>query len=439
MKDYGLPTSAALHVLIIAAAIFAMPSAAPFAPAVESMPVEIITPVEYQQIAQGEEQAKPNPTPKLKVEKVAPQKVAKPVEAPKVAPDAVTPEPPKRSVPDQQVAAAEPADPVEPPPPPPKPPESKPQAAKPAPTPPAPPPAPASEPVKQAETPPKVEPTPIPQQDQQKLDDLALKAAQDPVDEPKVEQPKVKPVKVEPVKPPTPPKPEVAKVEPKPVEKPAQPAPDKSDPKAIEKLLAGLKTDQKAPAKPTDVADAGDGDTPAKPAAKPAKAFDLASLQKTLAKHPSTVPAKVPDGGADSPDALPSKEPPARSQKTGDKPSETSSLGKPNASAPKLSMAEIAALTSIMNDHLTTCGWPLIPGAGSAPLTVVVEVNMNADGSLEGAPKLVQAPDGPGGQAAVGVAMRTLRRCVTSANPVKFPQSKYASWKNLRLELTPKS
>ena len=165
----------------------------------------------------------------------------------------------------------------------------------------------------------------------------------------------------------------------------------------------------------------------------------MASVQKTLAKHPSTVPARVDNEGADAPDALPSKEPAARANKTGDKPSETASLGKPEASAPKLSIADNKALAGIMNDHLTACGWPLIPGADSTPLTVIVDVSMNADGSLNGVPKLVQAPDGPSGQAAVGVAMRTLRRCVTSANPVKFPQSKYASWKNLRLELTPKS
>ena len=80
MKDYGLPLSAALHVLIIAGAIFAMPAAAPFEAAVESMPVEIITSEQFQEIAKGEETAKPDPTPKTKAEKVAPRKPVKTVE-----------------------------------------------------------------------------------------------------------------------------------------------------------------------------------------------------------------------------------------------------------------------------------------------------------------------------------------------------------------------
>src|SRR3954462_5401131 len=111
MKDYGLPVSAATHVLILAAALFVLPGPEPLAPAVESLPVEIMTPAEFDALTKGEKTAKPQPKPQTRADKVAEATPVQesPAEAIKREAVPLPPTRPPTPEPPQEQAKAEPA------------------------------------------------------------------------------------------------------------------------------------------------------------------------------------------------------------------------------------------------------------------------------------------------------------------------------------------
>jgi colicin import membrane protein len=198
MRDYGLPVSIALHVLVLGGALIALPSAEPFAPAEESLPIEIITPEEYSAITKGEKTAKPADKPEIKVDEVAEAKLEDdPAE--EVKRESVTaPPPPQPKAPDPVVEPPKPAAAPEPAPEPPKPEPVK------TPTPPSPPPPRPQ--IAEAEAKPAPKET-------QKLDELALKALEEE-EKPTPEKPKAEPPKPDKRKAETPPEPQKAESKP---------------------------------------------------------------------------------------------------------------------------------------------------------------------------------------------------------------------------------
>lgn len=459
MKDYGLPFSAALHALLITGAIFAMPAAAPFAPAVESLPVEIITPEQFDAIAKGEETAERREEAQTKVEKVAPEKAAKTADAPKVAEEATTPtppSPPKRAIPDPVQADADPEPTPEPParPTPPKqvakvtPPAEKSPPPPPEKSPPPPPqkvevktppqktPPPPPEKVVE-KTPPKLEPKVEPKADP--LDELALRLSrEEPAEKPEPKSEPKKPAKAEKPEPKVEPKHEPVKTEQAKAEPKTQDAekPDpKADPKAIKKLLAGLKTDGKVDAKADSKSDSKaekteDGAADAKPTRQ--AAFDPKSILKTLGKHPTTVAAKkAAADGADAPDALASKEAPSRTKASGEKPMQTASLGKPEGAAPKLSLSERNALVGAIRQQVNQC-WSRPIGSDPKALITTISFDLNQNGTLAARPT-----SAGGTPAAAGAAVRAVMQCVTASKPLKLPPNLYAHWQGIDVVFDP--
>ena len=109
-----------------------------------------------------------------------------------------------------------------------------------------------------------------------------------------------------------------------------------------------------------------------------------------------------------------------------------SSLGSPTASGPKMNPALREGLQDIIKDQMLKC-W----SAGSKPSTLpLIRIQLNADGTLQGKPQLVNSSSDPVFNSVAESGMRAIRSCA----PYKIP-STYAGffndWKTSTIKLDP--
>ena len=359
----------------------------PFEDAAETVPVEMITDAQLNQIMKGEKTAKAvKPTPK--VDKVADVSEHKPLPpTPEAKKDVPTPPPPLKRLADpgeddkpeqkepQKVAALPPPRPTpEPPKLEPKP-EPKPEAKPEPPTPPV--------------RPQAAKPAPEEKPEPEDAEPIRPKPVERPKDLAK-EQPKPDP------KPD--PKPE-AKPEAKHVPTPPQPPRPQLKVDEVAKLLEHSKTpDPKAKAdKPVSKPRSGDED-------QPKSSLDLSAISKLL-----------------------DHDKPARMASTGAHLQQTASLGSPTASAAKMSPSLWAGLDSLMQERYRQC-WTYLGLAQGQKYVPQVRVRFQPDGSLAAEPAIVNPPSDPAQRGLAESAIRAVRKC----NPMQIPaqyQPYYEQWK----------
>jgi colicin import membrane protein len=394
-NDPGFLASSALHGAALALLLFNFSSAPKFEDAAESVPVEMITASELNEISAGEKTAKPLPTPRRRVDKISPVNDQKPLpptqEAKKDVPLPPSPAKPqddpgqddsKVPVPPQRVAALPPPTPA------PAPPTVEPE----------PPRRPAPEPPKAAEEKPPppdaetVEPKPVPR----------------PKIEPKKEA-KAEPPKPEP------------KAEPKPPQKPVDKKPPVKEAKAPVKEVKEAKAPE-----------------PPKKSEKAEPHLKLDELAKLLADPKATKPAAKPKAGNEAKEAphrdfdprsisaMLDREAPQRKASTGQKLTQVAALGAPSAHAATLSPSMLAQLDQILIDQYHGC-WSYF-GLGAAQKYVPeVRVHLAQDGSLMGVPALLNPPGDPNLRSLADSALRAVQKC----NPMKIPERfapYYDSW-----------
>jgi len=288
----GSVLSAVVHVTLLAATLVGFTETKPFQDAQESVPVEIVTDSQFNEIMKGDKTAKQAALTPVKADKVAEVEDKKPTPTVEAKVDVTPPPPPLRRLPDPgESKEPEPPAPAPPqrvaalPPEPPKPEPPKPEPPKPARPP---------EPAKVEAPPPKPDAEPV----------EPPKPPQRPKEEPKK-------VEVAPTPPqPTPPKPPVR---PKADEKPL-------DTMAISKLL--------------------DKTEPQKPAARP-KSGDENSVKSKF--------------DTDAVAALLSREAPSQKASTARAASQQASLGAPTASAARMSPSLMGQLDGLMQDRYKQC------------------------------------------------------------------------------------
>lgn len=371
--------SALVHAGALAATLIAFSSNEKLDDVQETVPVEVITDNQFNEIMKGDKAAK------------------------EVQPDAAAPQ--------EQAAAPEAAPP--PPPPPPPPPE---------PTPVAPPPPP---PPQQAEQEPPPPPTPVPPP---RPAPPPEPAATPPVPTPPVRVADAEPVLPKPVpkpapKPPVVPRPQVVKhdIKPPPPPPPKPHPVDKPKPDVIAKLIADPPPDEApVPApKPSIRKPKPPVPTPAATAPQapsPESKFDLTDITKMLFGHDSQ-PAK-PAGATASHDLR-----------------QVASLGSPTASAAKMSPSFWAGLDGLLEDQYRGC-WSYLGLSAGTKYIPQVRVVYGLDGSLQGSPVLLNPPSDPALQSLADSAMRAVRRC----NPLKIPEQYapyYEQWKGRVLRFDP--
>ena len=399
LKNPGLAVSTAAHVALLVAALVAFSSTQKFSDAQESIPFDLVSQSELNEITRGEKTAKDvKPTPR-KAEKVAEAPAPKPQpETPEAKADTPAPPPPLRRAPDPVA-------------------DETPKQAKLAPakvvTPPA---RPRSEPTKVAQATPPTRPEPVkaapprtaaapavePDPPEDRDNPMVVRPVPRVVkpDPPKAETPKTVAAATPPAPTPVPPK----RV--RPAEKP--PAP-KAEPLKLDELAKYL-DQKKAQVKP-------DAPTPSpppaavQPAPTQARTFDPSSI-KDIINHdkPKHAPAAAPEV------------------------TQTASIGAPLASAAKMSPTLMAALDGLMMDQYNQC-WT-DNGIGANGYVPQIRVQYAPDGSLVGQPTLTNPPPDPALRGLADDALRAVRKC----NPLKIPAQYapyYDQWRQRLLRMNP--
>ncbi len=373
----GAAISGGAHLVLLAAILLSFSHAAKFDDAQETVPVDLMSNSEFNQIMKGEKTAKLNAKPLQRVEKLADNAEAKP--------QSILP-PAKTDVPAPQARAPHNDDPGR-------------EEAKIPPVPPVrPPETPAKQPDEAKAEPPKPEP-PKPEPVKPEPAKLAAPTPESPdAIEPKpVARPKPEPKKLAAVEPKPEPKP-------KPVEPPKKPEP-KFKPDELAKLLEEDKA-KDPPPKPAPKPKSGDQ------AADPTDKFDLSDISRIL-----------------------NKDMPQRKAATGEALQQVASLGSPTASAAKMSPSLWGQLDGILQDQYRHC-WNYIGVEGQEKYVPQIHVQYAQDGALIGEPQLMNPPSDPNLRSLAESAMRAVRRC----NPLRIPaqyQPYYDQWKGRIVRFDP--
>jgi hypothetical protein len=398
----GLPVSAAAHAGLLLATLLAFADARRFEDAQEAVPVDIVTDSAVNEVMKGEKTAK-EIKPVQRADKQAPTSETKPLpplaEAKK---DIAAPPPQLRRRQD------EPEDKPEAPPPP-----KRVAALPPTPEPPTrPTPSFKPEPQKPAEQHAKPEPT-KPEPPKPELQKPQAKAAPTPPEREPEEAEVVRP------KPPQRSPEKVEKAEPEPPAKPvkqetAKPEPSKQAerPKAkdeprlkvdeVAKLLERSKSER---SKSAEKAAAGDGPQDSKsdkPAAKPKSGDETAPKSKFDAANIAN---------------LLSREAPQRRAATGQELTKTASLGAPTASASRMSPTMEARINDYLIENYRRC-WQSALVKNARAYVPLVEFRLTRNGSLEGAPRLLNPSSDPVERSRGEQALAAIRRC----SPMTVPE-----------------
>lgn len=373
----GAAISGGAHLVLLAAILLSFSHAAKFDDAQETVPVDLMSNSEFNEIMKGEKTAKLSAKPLQRVEKLADNAEAKP--------QSILP-PAKTDVPAPQTRAAHNDDPGR-------------EEAKIPPVPPVrPPETPAKQPDEAKAEPPKPEP-PKPEPAKPEPAKLAAPTPESPdAIEPKpVARPKPEPKKLAAVEPKPEPKP-------KPVDPPKKPEP-KFKPDELAKLLEEDKA-KDPPPKPAPKPKSGDQ------AADPTDKFDLSDISRIL-----------------------NKDMPQRKAATGEALQQVASLGAPTASAAKMSPSLWGQLDGILQDQYRHC-WNYIGVEGQEKYVPQIHVQYAQDGALIGEPQLMNPPTDPNLRSLAESAMRAVRRC----NPLRIPaqyQPYYDQWKGRIVRFDP--
>lgn len=100
------------------------------------------------------------------------------------------------------------------------------------------------------------------------------------------------------------------------------------------------------------------------------------------------------------------------------------------SAADRMTASELDALRA----RLAQCWSPPIGWDNPAEVRVVLMLNLNADGSLNGTPAVLEAPSGRYAQAAPESALRAVRRCAPFTS---LPADKYDEWKQVKVTFDP--
>lgn len=105
-------------------------------------------------------------------------------------------------------------------------------------------------------------------------------------------------------------------------------------------------------------------------------------------------------------------------------------LGSPDATASvRMTANELDALRA----RLAQCWNPPIGWVDPAEVRVVLILSLNADGSVNGQPQIVEAPQGQFARQAPESALRAVRRCA----PYILPPEKYDAWREVKVTFDP--
>jgi colicin import membrane protein len=400
LKEPGLPISAGLHATLAVVGLLSFGQPQPFQDAAEALPVDVISESQFSEMTRGEKSARevvPNQQPR--VDRVAPKVEENPAGAAPRQVDA----PPRRQERQEETA-----------------PEDRPRSTA-AVAPPPPPVVPPARPPEPAPATPRTA-APVRPAAPEEEDDEAEEA---------VRQRQVKP--------------------------PPRPEPPKPDQAALARLLEQQKQDEQ---KKQDEAKRRDEQRRQEEARKQAEqkqreeeraavaaklAEDRKKAEEEAKKAAERKRRQEEQKAADAQrqatlDAVRqrlalNREAPANAGSSGAQvaPSRPSA-GTATGNAQRLSPSDRDALLGMIGDQIRSC-WSLPPVGKPRPLPQV-RMTLNPDGSLSGAPSLINASSDPNFRPVAESGMRAIRQCAPFRIPARF-QPMFESWRSITVQMNP--
>jgi colicin import membrane protein len=394
LRKPGMPLSLGLHGALLVATLVSFSSPKPFKDAEEAIAVEVIDENAIREVTRGDRQARPQPTPTQRVDRVAEQKEQNPQgQAQRQVNTDQTPKAQEATAPEErkeQTAA------VTPPP--------LPRIVPPAPpTPPEPP-----KPV--AVTPPK--PAPAEKTDEEEAEEAIRQAQRKKAEEQRKldEQRRAE---------------EARKRE---DQRKAEDA-RKQEQQKREQEAARQREEQKkiADAKAAEDRKKAEDAKKAQEAAKKAAEERRKREAEQDARNAATAEAARRA-------LLASREAPQNSGNTGQQVARTPSQGTPTATGQRLNPSDRGQLVGMLADQIRSC-WN-IPVSGKPSVLPQVRMVLNQDGSLASQPVLINSSGDPLFRAVADSGMRAIRQCSPFRIPARF-QPTYNDWRSITVQLNP--
>ena len=229
---------------------------------------------------------------------------------------------------------------------------------------------------------------------------------------------------------------------------PERPQPAKAEPKEQPKdePADAEPIAPKPPVRPKELkAEAKPAPTPPKPPEKPR--LDKDEIAKLLAREkPADKPAARPKSGEQSDEKhnkfdsnaisrLLDHDKPQTTGSTGREVVRTASLGAPTGTATKMSPSLVDALNSWMIEQYTRCYHYFGTGSNLKYIPRVA-LNLRPDGSLDGAPTLLNPPTDPALASLASAALNAVHECNPLRIPSQFAQY-YDQWKSRKIDFDP--
>lgn len=108
--------------------------------------------------------------------------------------------------------------------------------------------------------------------------------------------------------------------------------------------------------------------------------------------------------------------------------------GTSRGTATKLSMSARTGIDNAVREQVMQCWNPPIGAANDGSLAVKVSFTLNSDGTLSDGPTVVNSSSNPAFRAAAGAATRAVQRCA----PLKLPADAYDYWRQVTINFDPK-
>jgi colicin import membrane protein len=149
---------------------------------------------------------------------------------------------------------------------------------------------------------------------------------------------------------------------------------------------------------------------------------------------PSKIASLLGDKASSSDSALKDVRDPGRKAVAAREAAPETTAGTSRGTASKLSMSQRTGIDNAVREQVMQCWNPPIGAADDGSLAVRVKFTLNEDGTLSDGPTVVNSSSNPAFRAAAGAATRAVQRCA----PLKLPAEAYDYWRQVNINFDPK-
>ena len=172
----------------------------------------------------------------------------------------------------------------------------------------------------------------------------------------------------------------------------------------------------------------------AEKAAKDKEAAEKAAKAAERKFDPSKIASLLGDKPSSSQSAMKDVRDPGRKAASARENAPETTAGTSRGTATKLSMSARTGIDNAVKEQVMQCWNPPVGAANDGSLAVKVSFTLNADGTLADGPTVTNSSSNPAFRAAAGAATRAVQRCA----PLKLPPEAYDYWRQVNINFDPR-